>query len=282
MDIFIRALGKLNDRLKEEKSKKSIAVFFWIPQDTHGIRIDELENKNYYRHIKNFVDYNAEEILAKIVHNFVSKKSVTTKDIFTEEFLQGIKKDILQFKRKGNAPMVTHNINDPDNDLMVKNMLALGLDNKEDDNVKVILYPVYLDRNDGLISLSYYDAMAGCHLGVFPSYYEPWGYTPLESAALGVPAVTTDLAGFGRFIAPEIKGNMNDGIFVLKRFQRSDDDVVNEFAELMYEFCKRDKHKRGENKIHAKELSELADWKQLIKNYMKAHDLAIERINKQK
>ena len=120
--------------------------------------------------------------------------------------------------------------------------------------------------------------MAGCHLGVFPSYYEPWGYTPLEASALGVPSVTSDLAGFGRFIEGKLKNNLNDGIFVLKRFNRKQEDIERDFTELLYKFIMRDKHSRAANKLNAKELSGLADWKLLIENYIKAHNLAVRKI----
>lgn len=278
LDIFIKALGRLNERLKKDAVKRTAAVFFWIPQETKGVKTELLENKNFFRHIKNYVHFNADDILSHIVYDFVSGRDILKDHLFTKDFLHQVKKDVMQFKRKGNPSMVTHNINDENNDPIIKGLLECGLDNREDDRVKTILYPVYLDGNDGLINLPYYDAMAGCHLGVFPSYYEPWGYTPLESAALGVPAITSDLAGFGRFIQTKIKHNMGDGIFVLKRFGKSEEEVISNFTDLLYEFCKRDKYARIENKLHAKELSSLADWKLFIENYIKAHNLALERM----
>ncbi len=277
IDIFIEALTRLNERLKKEKSKRTVAAFFWIPQETKGVKTELLENKNYYRHIKNFVNFNSEKILANLIYDLVSHKHISKEHLFTKDFVLALKKDLLQFKRKGNPPFVTHNISNEQNDEIVQSLVRHGLDNKKDDNVKTILYPVYLDGNDGLINLPYYDAMAGCHLGLFPSYYEPWGYTPLEAAALGVPSVTSDLSGFGMFIKHNLKHNMDDGIFVLKRYQKTDEDAIKEFTELLYKFCKRNKNERAKNKLSAKEFSGLADWKILIENYIKAHNLALEK-----
>ena len=257
--------------------QRTVAVFFWIPQETKGVKTELLENKNFFRHIKNYVHFNADNILSHIVYDFVSGKDIQKDHLFTKDFLMNVKKDVMHFRRKGNPSMVTHHLNDEKDDLIIKNLLKSGLDNREDDRVKTILYPVYLDGNDGLINLPYYDAMAGCHLGVFPSYYEPWGYTPLEAAALGVPAITTDLAGFGRFIQNKIKHNMEDGIFVLKRFRKSEEEVISNFTDLLYGFCKRDKYARAQNKLHAKELSNLADWNIFIDNYIKAHNLALKK-----
>jgi len=280
LDIFIKSLGKLNNRLKSEKSPITVAAFFWIPQDTHGIKIELLENKNFYRHIKNYVAYYSDKILSNIVYDLVSQKDISKENLFSKEFLISTKQDILHFKRKGNAPMVTHNINDERNDPIIKNLLDNGLDNKEDDNVKAILHPIYLDGTDGLINLSYYDGMAGCHLGVFPSYYEPYGYTPLESAALGVPSMTTDLAGFGRFIQKHLKNTMDDGIFVIPRFNISDEQATNNMADALYKFVIRDKRERAKNKLNAKELAGLADWNILAERYVESHNLSLKNLKK--
>ena len=277
IDIFIKALGKLNEKLKKGDKKRTVAVFFWIPQGTNGMKVQLLENKNYYRHIKNYVNFNSNEILSNIIYDFVSQKDISKSHLFTKEFLLAIKKDIIHFKRKGNPLMVTNNLCDENNNSMLKALVESGLNNKEEDRVKVLVYPVYLDGSDGMIDLPYYDAMAGCHLGVFPSYYEPWGYTPLEAAALGVPAITSDLAGFGRFIKPMLKGSMDDGIFVLDRLGKNDGEVINKFSDILYKYSQRDKHERAKNKLHAKELSGSADWKILIENYIKAHNLALKK-----
>ncbi|MDB4303969.1 glycosyltransferase, partial [Desulfosarcina sp.] len=152
-----------------------------------------------------------------------------------------------------------------------------GLLNREEDRVKVILYPVYLNGVDGLIDLPYYDCLVGCHFGLFPSYYEPWGYTPLESAALGVPALTTDLAGFGRFIKQDDRVSKS-GIFVLDRMNIKDETIVDNFAETMYKYASLNRHQRVANKIDAKELAEEADWSELINNYIEAHNQALAKL----
>lgn len=279
IDIFIKVLGNLNEILKKQKTSRTVISFFWIPQDNQGIKREQLENKNYYMHIKNFVDYNSEDILSKIVHELVCRQNISKEKILSGEFLNALKKDLMRFKRKGNPPLCTHYIKNELNDPIISSLLKQGLDNKEDDRVKAILYPVYLDGSDGLINLPYYDSISGCHLGIFPSYYEPWGYTPLESAALGVPAITSDLAGFGRFIQHKVKNTMNDGIFILKRYQQSEEQIINSFTDYISKFCKRDTTVRVKNKINAMELAHLANWSILVKNYIKAHNLALEKIN---
>ncbi|MDO8481390.1 MAG: glycosyltransferase [Nanoarchaeota archaeon] len=270
IDLFIQALGKVNERLKAEHSKRTISVFFWIPARNSGIKTEFLENKNFLRHIKHLVEAEKEEIIDRIVTMIVSQEKMTVPAILSEEAYERLRQNAHHFRRSGDPPLSTHHIDEEHDDMAVA-CRRYGLNNREDDRVKVILYPVYLDGSDGLLNLSSEDALSGCHLGVFPSYYEPWGYTPLESAAYGVPAVTTDMAGFGRFIAPHAdKG----GIFILKRMNRPNEEAVEDLFRILYDFAMLDHKDRVRNKQQAKELSALADWSKLIQNYLTAHTLA--------
>lgn len=276
IDVTIRALGELNKMLQEEKSNKTICVFFWIPNKTYGLKKELLENKNIYKQIKQYVDLKSKDFLKTIVEGVISQDEYVKERIFTNEFLLDMKKDMLSFKRFGNPLMVTHYINNEEEDIIKKTLLECGLDNKPNDRVKAILYPVYLDGNDGLLNLSYYEAMSGCHLGIFPSYYEPWGYTPLEAAAMGVSSVTSDLTGFGSFIKDKINSS-KPGIFIIERYQKKEDEIVQRLASIMYEYALFDHVERVENKINAKMVSSFADWKHLVKNYIEAHNLALRR-----
>lgn len=277
LDVMIKALGKLNDRLKKDNSKRTISVFFWIPMDTYGVKVDVLENKNYYRHIKNYIQWQSEDILKKIVMDIVSSKTPSVRTMFTRTFLKDLEKDLIQFKRRGNPPLLTHNIPDEKDNLILRELLRVGLDNKEDDKVKVILYPVYLDGNDSLINLPYYDAIAGSHLGLFPSYYEPWGYTPLETAAMAVVSLTTDLAGFGRFIGPHVSKDKTKGIYVLKRFNRTEEQVVDDLFKQMHAFAMLSHEDRVKSKVIAKTLANICDWANFVGNYIDAHNKCFEK-----
>ena len=116
------------------------------------------------------------------------------------------------------------------------------------------------------------------HLGVFPSYYEPWGYTPLEAGALGVSSVTTDLAGFGTFVQNAKQNPDSPGIYVLKRVNKTDEAIVADLSEFMHWFAKLGKHERVQNKLEAKRIASLADWKILVQNYIKAHEMAAQKV----
>jgi len=281
LDILIKALGKVNEKLKQEDSRRTISVFFWIPAENTGRRTEVLENKNYYRHIKNFVNFHSDDIINKVISNIVSQKKLSVTNLFSEEFFEHLKKDIIHFKRSGYPPLSTHYM-DEEKDDMITELRKNGLNNKEEDKVKAIVYPVYLDGADEMINLNYYDTIAGCHLGVFPSYYEPWGYTPLESAALGVSSVTTDLAGFGRFIEKQQKKKKKEGIFVLERMGKSEEEIIENMTDILYNYAKISHADRVHNKTVAKSLAALADWSILIKNYIEAHNIAIEKVFEKK
>jgi len=276
IDILIKALGMLNEKLKQEDTLRTISVFFWVPMKTYGVKVELLENKNYYRHIRSLVDMKSSHILQQIVTDFISRKLSVDESFFEKDFMRELKANILTFQRSGNPSILTHNVEHEDKDPLIQGLLAEGLDNKPDDKVKVIVYPVYLSGNDGLLNLSYYDAMAGCHFGLFPSYYEPWGYTPLEAAAMGIASLTSDLSGFGAFIESKLLKE-DSGIFILKRLGRTQKQEIQDLADIMYRYSSLDHAERVQNKINAKYLSNLADWKHFVKFYIVAHNKALEK-----
>lgn len=277
VDIFIRALSNLNERLKKDGSKKTIVAFFWIPGNIKAIRPELLESKIFYEDIKDDISDSIGDIKENIIYSLVSGKKIDEKSILDPELLYDAKKKTLRLKRKGKPGLSTHFLYDEDKDLILNYFKKYNLLNKKDDRVKVVFYPIYLTGADHLLDTTYYESMQGSHLGVFPSFYEPWGYTPLEASALGVPCVTTDLAGFGMYIEKECEKQKHPGVFVLKRMGIKDEEVVNHLTDTMYYFSQFSKEERIKNKIAAKRLSALADWKILIKNYVEAHNLAVQK-----
>ena len=164
-----------------------------------------------------------------------------------------------------------------ENDAILNAIRAANLGNDANDHVKIVYYPIYLSGADGLLNLNYYEGMQGSHLGIFPSYYEPWGYTPLEAGALGVSSVTTDLAGFGRYFCNKCTQSDMPGIFVLKRLNKSDEDVVNQLVEVILNFASLSKEDRVANKMQARKIASMADWKIFVNNYIEAHNLAVQK-----
>jgi len=277
VDLYINALGILNEELKKTESDRTITAFLFIAVPNGGVKAEILENKNYYKHIKTYVQSNSNEIMSHIINDFISGEG-EGEDVLSKEFIQELRRDVLHFRRKGSPIMCTHRLNGPEEqDRILNACRAVGLNNTKEDKVKIVLFPAYLSGTDALLNLDFFDVVAGCHLAVFPSYYEPWGYTPLESAALGVPTVTTDLAGFGRFIKEKTEFIKTEakGIYIVDRDGHSKQDSTYQLFEIMRKFATMEHSERVDNKVRAKELSHLADWRHLVKNYIEAYNLAI-------
>ncbi len=277
IDIYIKALGKLNEKLRQAKTKKTIVAFIWVPANFRNIKPEIIENKTLFQDIKEALEENMGDVEKNLIYSFVSGKKIANDTLFEDDFLTEMKIRVSRFVKKGKPPIATHDLYDQ-NDEILKALNAASLRNEESDPVKIIFYPIYLSGADGLLNLNYYEAMQGSHLGIFPSYYEPWGYTPLEAGALGVSSVTTDLAGFGRYFCAECMQLDTPGIYVLKRLNKSDDEVVSQLVDVMFRFANFSKEERIANKLQARKVASMADWKSFVKNYIAAHDLAVEKI----
>ncbi|MFH1789211.1 MAG: hypothetical protein ABH834_07505 [Candidatus Altiarchaeota archaeon] len=279
LDVFIAALGKLNTMLKEKKSDRNVIAFIFVPAGIRGENIQVLKNKSLYEEIEDHVQEATPEISNNIINKILAGgKCTECADVIPEDFRQTCKKLSAHFleKRGATPPLCAFELTIPeDQDEIIRTLKFNGLLNRENDKVKVIYYPAYLSSADRLISLDYSDATITCDAGIFPSYYEPWGYTPVETAAQGSLAVTTDQAGFGRFI--DGKG---DGIYVLKRMDRAWDETVKDLAEKLYEITTLSKEKLSKRRMNAKELSQLTDWREFMKNYVAAHNTAIKKTYK--
>lgn len=186
----------------------------------------------------------------------------------------------LNTKQFGGEPKIlTHSLFEPQNDEVLKKLNELELRNNSDSKIKVIFAPVYLDGNDGIFNLLYYDLLIGFDLTVFPSYYEPWGYTPMESLAFSIPTITTSLAGFGLWIKDKVDEN-NYGARIIDRNDENAYDTEIRLAEELLNYLKLDENQTRIASEQAYELSRTTLWKNLIKHYQSAYHLALLQISK--
>ncbi len=273
IDLFLDALGRLNKRLGQTKSKKTVVAFIWVPCHVRGRRPDIMENLALFEDLEEAIKKESKKIGENIMSAFAQRKSVKYSNIIDESFLHELKKTGLHLLKKGQPPVSPFEV---ESNEIIHSLERNSLLNHPKDRVKVIYYPTYLSSTDGILGLNYYNAIIGCHVGVFPSYYEPWGYTPLEAAALGCQSITTDLAGYGRFIKPKLEGG-DCSIVVVPREGKTYEQSVACLEELLFKIYNMTKRQRGQFKIRAKQLSMLADWGNLIKKYLKAYDMALSK-----
>lgn len=168
----------------------------------------------------------------------------------------------------------THELNDYDNDNIMGAQRWLGLNNADYQRVKFIFVPSYLHGNDGIFNCTYYDLIAGLDLTIFPSYYEPWGYTPLESAAFGIPTITTTLAGFGLW-AQEFSQDAANGIGVVKRTDGNFQQTVDDIAQMLVHYSNLPKTTRDAARKKAQKISQKALWKNFFTYYEEAYKIAL-------
>jgi glycogen(starch) synthase len=167
--------------------------------------------------------------------------------------------------------VVTHNLVDDQNDDILNFLRGAELFNRPDDNVKVIYHPDFINYTNPLFSMEYDQFVRGCHLGVFPSYYEPWGYTPLECVARGVPSITSDLAGFGTYVMDHMKNHQQQGIYVIKRNKKSFDYSAGQLANTIYNFIRLNRRDRINLRNRVESTSVQFDWENLVKFYEQAY-----------
>ena len=178
------------------------------------------------------------------------------------------------------VPQVTHWLHNMSHDNVLSMMKYYDMHNRKDEMVKVIFLPCYLDGKDGILNMTYYDIVLGNDLCVYPSYYEPWGYTPLEAIAFKVPCITTDLAGFGLWANSEFGGRygeIEDGVKVIHRTDYNYSEVADAIKDTVAEFSAMDKKQVDACRKAADNLSKKALWSEFIKYYHEAYDIALRK-----
>ncbi|MBO7140584.1 MAG: glycosyltransferase [Prevotella sp.] len=178
------------------------------------------------------------------------------------------------------VPMITHWLHNMGHDNVLNMLKYYDMHNRPEDQVKVIFLPCYLDGKDGILNLSYYDVILGNDLCVYPSYYEPWGYTPLEAVAFHVPCITTDLAGFGLWVNKELghDGEITDGVKVIHRTDYNYSEVADYIKDTVALYSRMTKKETDACRKKAEALSKHALWSEFIKYYYEAYDIALRKV----
>lgn len=181
------------------------------------------------------------------------------------------------------APFITHWLNLMEQDKILNYIAHAGFTNAASDKLKIIFVPCYLDGRDGIFNKSYYDLLIGMDATVYPSYYEPWGYTPLESIAFGIPTITTDLAGFGMWAKKSVSGeDINEGVAVINRTDFNYFDVADAITESLLSLIKKDEKEIEKIRARCLELAGKAEWNKFIVYYQTAFHKALEVAAKRK
>ncbi|ORX56312.1 glycogen synthase [Hesseltinella vesiculosa] len=278
VDMYVESLGRLNNRLKAAKSKTTVVAFIIMPTVTRSFNVEALKGQAVTKQLDATVAEIQDRIGKRIYETALRQHELKPEDLLSEEDKVLLKRRMFALKRSTLPPIVTHNIVDNETDPVLTHLRRLQLFNRPEDRVKVIFHPEFLNANNPLLGMDYEEFVRGCHLGVFPSYYEPWGYTPAECTVLGVPSISTNLSGFGCFMEENIENCEDYGIYVMDRRLKGVEESLQQLSDQMFRFCQKTRRQRINQRNRTERLSDLLDWKRMGLEYMKARQLALRRL----
>jgi glycogen(starch) synthase len=278
VDYFLEGLAQLNYKMKLAGVKTTVIAFIIMPGPTTNYNVDSLKGQSLIKETRRTVDDILKNIGDRLIDATARGNLPDTANLLSSEDLVQLKRSVLSIKqRKIHPPIVTHNMAH-EADPVLNYIRKVQLFNKPDDRVKIIYHPEFLTRTNPLIPLDYGEFVRGCHLGVFPSYYEPWGYTPAECTMMGVPSVSSNLTGFANYMAQRVQDPGNHGIFIVDRRYKGYEEAVGQLSSYLWRFVQLDRRQRIELRNRTERLSPLLDWKNLGQYYAEARRMATERV----
>jgi len=282
-DLTLEALCRLNQRLKKEKTDITVVAFFVTKRDTLNIRSEVLQSKAMMQEILQTCEAIQQQVGRKLFYESTISTDNQLPDLneFVDEYWKlRYRRTIQSWKTKKNPLVVTHRLANEEHDEILHFLASKNLQNAPDDPVKFVYHPDFITSSNPLFGMEYYQFVRGCHLGVFPSYYEPWGYTPLECMASGLPSITSDLSGFGDYVLRQIPNHDDLGLHVVERGKRTFDWSANQLSGIMYQFIKQPRRARIMQRNNVENNSGIFDWENLIKHYTEAYQLALKQEQK--
>uniref|UniRef100_A0AC34REW4 Glycogen [starch] synthase n=1 Tax=Panagrolaimus sp. JU765 TaxID=591449 RepID=A0AC34REW4_9BILA len=267
-----------NTSTDERCKDVTVIAFIIYPARANSFNVDSLRGQAVCKQLKETISKIKEKIGDRMFESCVRGRIPHMDDLLLPSELVQLKRCMLSAKREALPPICTHNMVEDATDPVLNAFRRTQLFNNEYDRVKVIFHPEFLSSVSPLIGLDYEDFVRGCHLGVFPSYYEPWGYTPAECTVMGVPSITTNLSGFGCFIEKYVEQHDNYGIFIVDRRFKSGNESCDQLAHYFYKFCCLSRRQRVILRNRTERLSDLLDWKTLGCYYREARRLALKKV----
>uniref|UniRef100_A0AC11B207 Glycogen synthase 2 n=1 Tax=Ovis aries TaxID=9940 RepID=A0AC11B207_SHEEP len=244
-DIFLESLSRLNFLLRMHKSDVTVVVFFIMPAKTNNFNVETLKGQAVRKQLWDTAHSVKEKFGKKLYDALLRGEIPDMNNILDRDDRTIMKRAIFSTQRQSLPPVTTHNMIDDSTDPILSTIRRIGLFNSRTDRVKLILHPEFLSSTSPLLPMDYEEFVRGCHLGVFPSYYEPWGYTP--------------------------------GIYIVDRRFRSPDDSCNQLTQFLYGFCKQSRRQRIIQRNRTERLSDLLDWRYLGRYYQHARLLTLSR-----
>jgi glycogen synthase len=277
-DISLDALKRLNEKMKAANIDMTVVMFFVTRQPYHTIDPEILQSRAVLDEIKEITTSIEETIGEKLFTAAAGSDDLKMPDLnqFVDEYWRlRLRRTIQTWKTKKLPKYVTHLLKNED--ALTEAIRYTNMINNKEDKVKIIYHPDFVVSTNPLFGMDYNQFVRGCHMGIFPSYYEPWGYTPLECIARGVPTITSDLSGFGDYMMQIMKDYDEWGVHVLKRKTQTFEEASEEMANILLKYVTTSRRDRIMLRNRVESISEIFDWSNLRSYYDTAHDLSMKR-----
>ncbi len=277
-DLTLEALKRLNFKIVQAGLDTTVVMFIITRNPVHSINPEVLQSRAVMEEIRETCESIEKQIGEHLFYASAANEDANLPDLneFVDDYWRlRLRRTIQTWRTKKLPHTVTHLLKQPDE--ITQFLEKTNLMNHEQDRVKFVYHPDFISPTNPLFGMEYSQFVRGCHLGVFPSYYEPWGYTPLECVVRGIPTVTSDLSGFGDFMMQLMRDFENVGVYVVNRKDKNFDEAADQLADILFKFVTLNRRDRIMQRNRVENISDVFDWTNLRSYYDTAHDLALKR-----
>jgi len=275
-DLCLEAMARLNAELRTGGSDLTVVFFIVTAREARSLEPRALNARALLDDLEEVAQQIGRQVAEELFRTSAAGIPMGLEDMVDEYWRLRHRRIQHAFKSDEMPMLCTHVLDDRDTDPILSHLRHLGLTNSAADRVKVVYHPDFISPTNPLWGMDYEQFVRGCHLGLFPSCYEPWGYTPLECLAMGVPAITSDLSGFGGYVQESFGDHDDWGLQILGRRARRYHDVAADLTERVLSFCRLDRQGRIALRNEAVMHANAFDWSSLAVKYHKAHDRSLE------
>ncbi|MEZ5105963.1 MAG: hypothetical protein R2757_15800 [Draconibacterium sp.] len=280
-DLTLEALARLNYKMQVANLDTTVVTFFITKQPFYSFNPEVLHSKAQMEDIWRVCEEIKEQVGKRLYTHITSAEGAYEfPDLraMVDDYLRlKLRRNVQSWKTKQLPKVITHTLKDDRNDEILNFLRTANLVNNRHDKVKIVYHPDFISTSNPLFKMEYSQFVRGCHLGIFPSLYEPWGYTPLECLASGIPSITSELAGYGDYVVNEIPDHDAKGMYIIHRKERNFYEVAEDLANMMFNVVMMSRRERIALRYKCEEASLHFDWSNLGKHYDQAYNLAIER-----
>jgi len=280
-DLTLEALARLNWKMQQSGTDMTVVSFFVTKRPFYTYNPDVLQSKAQVEDVHRVVDEIKEQLGERLYTAITSSNGVyefPVLESLVDDYLKlKLRRNVQSWKTNNLPKIVTHSLVDDAKDEILNFLRTSNLVNNRSDKVKVVYHPDFIATTNPLFKMDYGQFVRGCHLGIFPSQYEPWGYTPLECLASGLPSVTSNLSGFGDYVENNFPKHRDSGMFIIDRTDGNFHRAAEDLSNILFDFVQLTRRDRIALRYCCEEASMHFDWSNLGKHYDEAYEMAVHR-----